>query len=168
MVAMRTAAAITDRVPQAETAVMDPGTIKVKLPAWISPVSFAASMEQMTVMTGESDRVVMDERTGTIVVGGEVTIGKAAVTHGNLTVTIEPKLQVSQPGPFSRGQTVAQKSGKISVSEEQGQFFMVPQGASVEQIAETLNAVGAKPGDVIAILEGLRAAGALHGELIIR
>ncbi len=167
-VAERAAAAITSRMPQAEAAVMDPGTIEVKLPPWMSPVSFAAAMEQIAVAGDESDRVVMDERTGTIVVGGEVTVSKAAVTHGNLTVTITPELQVSQPGPLSRGRTVAQKTAKVSVTEDQGQFFLMPQGASIEQIAETLNAIGAKPGDVIAILEGLRAAGALHGELIIR
>ena len=101
-------------------------------------------------------------------VGGRVTVGKAAVSHGNLTVVIEPKLQVSQPGPFSGGTTVVNKTAKITVNQDQGQFFMLPEAASVEQIAETLNAVGTKPGDVIAIFEGLRAAGALHGQLIVR
>lgn len=166
-VAIRAADAIGLRFKEVQVAVMDPGTIDVKLPLWFSPVRLAAALGDISIAAGESARVVMDERTGTIVVGGAVTVGKAAVSHGNLTVTIEPQLQVSQPGPFSRGTTVAQKTAKISVDQEQGQFFMVPQGASVEQIAETLNAVGTKPGDVIAILEGLRAAGALHGELII-
>jgi flagellar P-ring protein precursor FlgI len=111
----------------------------------------------------------MDERTGTIVVGGAVTVGRAAISHGNLIVTIAPTLTVSQPGPFSRGgTTVALKTAKITVDEDKGEFFMLPQGASIEQIAETLNAIGTKPGDTIAIFEGLRAAGALHGELIIR
>jgi flagellar P-ring protein FlgI len=167
-VAVRAADAITTRFREAQVAVVDPGTLQVALPRWMSPVAFAAAMDQIEVPAGESDRVVMDERTGTIVVGGEVTVSRAAVSHGNLTVTIEPKLNVSQPGPFSRGKTVAQKTAKISIDQEQGEFFMMPQGASVEQIAETLNAVGTKPGDVIAILEGLRAAGALRGELIIR
>jgi flagellar P-ring protein precursor FlgI len=167
-VAIRAADAISARFKDVQVAVMDPGTIDAKLPLWMSPVRFDAALSDISIAAGESDRVVMDERTGTIVVGGAVTVGKAAVSHGNLTVTIEPQLQVSQPGPFSKGTTVSQKTAKISVDQEQGQFFMVPQGASVEQIAETLNAVGTKPGDVIAILEGLRAAGALHGELIIR
>jgi flagellar P-ring protein FlgI len=167
-VAMRAASAITARFKDARTGVMDPGTLEVSLPRWMSPVAFAAAMQRIEVPAGESDRVVMDERTGTIVVGGEVTVGKAAVSHGNLTVTIEPKLITSQPLPFSRGSTVALKTANIKVDQEPGEFFMVPQGASVEQIAETLNAVGTKPGDVIAILEGLRAAGALRGEIIIR
>jgi len=111
---------------------------------------------------------VMDERTGTIVVGGAVTVGRAAVSHGNLIVTIVPTLTVSQPGPRSRGTTEALKTATISVDEDKGEFFMLPKGASIEQIAETLNAIGTKPGDTIAIFEGLRAAGALHGELIIR
>lgn len=167
-VATRAAAAISARIGEAETAVMDPGTMRVTLPSWMSPVTFVAAMDSIMVPAGESDRIVVDERTGTIVVGGEVSVGKAAISHGNLTITIEPKTDVSQPGPFSRGSTVVTKSAKISVDQEQGEFFMMPQGASVEQIAETLNAVGTKPGDVIAIFEGLRAAGALRGQLIIR
>jgi flagellar P-ring protein precursor FlgI len=167
-VTMRAADAISTRFKDAQTAVEDPGTLEVLLPRWMSPVAFAAAMQSIEVAAGESDRVIMDERTGTIVVGGEVTVGKAAVSHGNLTVTIEPKLIASQPRPFSGGRTVALKTANIKVEQEQGEFFMVPQGASVEQIAETLNAVGTKPGDVIAIIEGLRAAGALHGEVILR
>jgi flagellar P-ring protein FlgI len=167
-VAMHAASAITSQFRDVQAAVMDPGTLDVLLPHWMSPVAFAAAMQRIEVAAGESDRVIMDERTGTIVVGGEVTVGKAAVSHGNLTVTIEPKLIASQPGPFSGGQTVALKTAKIKVDQEPGEFFMMPQGASVEQIAETLNAVGTKPGDVIAIIEGLHAAGALRGEVIIR
>ncbi|MBV8054616.1 MAG: flagellar basal body P-ring protein FlgI, partial [Deltaproteobacteria bacterium] len=167
-VAMRAANAITTRFRDAQAAVMDPGTLEVLLPRWMSPVAFAAAMQRIEVAAGESDRVIMDERTGTIVVGGEVTVGKAAVSHGNLTVTIEPKLITSQPGPFSGGRTVALRTANIKVDQEPGEFFMMPQGASVEQIAETLNAVGTKPGDVIAILQGLHAAGALRGEIIIR
>jgi flagellar P-ring protein precursor FlgI len=167
-VATRAAAAITNHFGEAQTAVLDPGTLVVTLPRWMSPVNFAAAMDQIMVPAGESNRVVMDERTGTIVIGGEVTVGKAAISHGNLTITIEPKVRVSQPGSFSGGTTVVQKTSKVTVNQEQGQFFMMPQGASVEQIAETLNAVGTKPGDIIAIFVGLRAAGALRGELIIR
>jgi flagellar P-ring protein FlgI len=168
-VAMNAASAITAHFRDVQAAVMDPGTLQVSLPGWLSPVAFAAAMERIEVAAAESDRVVMDERTGTIVVGGEVTVGKAAVSHGNLTVTIEPKLIASQALPFSRkGRTKAIKTAKITVAQEPGEFFMMPQGASVEQIAATLNAVGTKPGDVIAILEGLHAAGALHGELIVR
>jgi len=167
-VATRAAAAISAQYQEAQVVVVDPGTVRVQLPPWLSAVSFAAALDQVAVEAGDSDRVVMDERTGTIVVGGQVTVGKAAISHGNLTVTIEPKLTVSQPGAFSGGTTVTQKSAKITVDQEQGQFFMVPQGANVEQIAETLNAVGTKPGDVIAIFEGLRAAGALRGQLVVR
>ena len=168
-VAMRAADAIMQRYSDARVAVLDPGTLDVTLPAALSPVGFTASLDDIAVAAGESDRVVMDERTGTVVVGGAVTVGKAAISHGSLTVTIEPTLAASQPTPFSRGgTTVSLKSAKINVKEEKGEFFMIPKDASVEQITETLNAVGTKPGDTIAIFEGLRAAGALHGELIIR
>jgi len=168
-VAMRAADAIMQRYNDAHVTVLDPGTLDVTLPGALSPVSFTASLDDIAVAAGESDRVVMDERTGTVVVGGAVTVGKAAISHGSLTVTIEPTLAASQPTPFSRGgSTVSLKSAKINAKEEKGEFFMIPKDASVEQITETLNAVGTKPGDTIAIFEGLRAAGALHGELVIR
>ncbi|HLW72260.1 MAG TPA: flagellar basal body P-ring protein FlgI [Candidatus Binataceae bacterium] len=167
-VAAHAAGAIIGKFPDAHTAILDPGTIEVELPAWMSPVTFAAAMDSIMVAAGQSDRVVVDERTGTIVVGGRVSVGRAAISHGNLTITIEPKVDVSQPGPLSGGTTVVTKTSSVKVNEDPGEFFMLPQGATVEQIAETLNAVGSKPGDVIAIFEGLRAAGALRGELIIR
>ena len=168
-VAMRAAEAIRNHFEDVKVDVTDPGTLEVNLPPALSPVRFTASLDEIAVTPGESDRVVMDERTGTIVVGGAVSVGKAAISHGSLTVTIEPTLAASQPGPFSRGgSTVSLKSAKISAKEEKGEFFMIPNDASVEQITETLNAVGTKPGDTIAIFEGLRAAGALHGELVIR
>jgi flagellar P-ring protein precursor FlgI len=167
-VAVRAADAITRRFQNIAVAVTDPGTLHINLPPALSPVVFAASLDEVRVQPSDSDRVVMDERTGTIVVGGAVTVGRAAVSHGNLIVTIAPTLTVSQPGPRSKGTTESLRTAKITVDQEKGEFFMVPEGASIEQIAETLNAIGTKPGDTIAIFEGLRAAGALHGELIIR
>jgi flagellar P-ring protein precursor FlgI len=168
-VAMHAADAITRRYKDIAVAVTDPGTLHITLPPTLSAVGFAASLNDVRVEAGESARVVMDERTGTIVVGGAVTVGRAAVSHGNLIVTIAPTLTVSQPGAFSKGGTTTSlKTAKITVDEDKGEFFMLPKGASIEQIAETLNAIGTKPGDTIAIFEGLRAAGALHGELIIR
>ena len=167
-VAMHAADAIARRYKDIAVAVTDPGTLHVTLPPALSAVTFAASLDDVKVAASESARVVMDERTGTIVVGGAVTVGRAAVSHGNLIVTIAPTMMVSQPGPFSGGTTASLKTAKITVEQEKGEFFMLPKGASIEQIAETLNAIGTKPGDTIAIFEGLRAAGALHGELIIR
>jgi flagellar P-ring protein precursor FlgI len=165
---MRVAQEIGTQLTSARVRVDDPGTLTVDLPPWMTPVAFAAKLHTMAVETVESDRVVVDERTGTVVIGGEVTVGKAAITHGNLTITIQPQLTVSQPGALSAGTTVAMKTGRIRAKQHRGQFFMTPEAASVEQIADTLNAVGTEPGDVIAIFEGLRAAGALHGQLIIR
>jgi len=167
-VAMHAADAISRRYKDIAVAVTDPGTLHITLPPALSAVSYAAALNDVRVPAGESDRVVMDERTGTIVVGGAVTVGRAAVSHGNLMVTIAPTLTVSQPGPLSKGTTTSLKTAKITIDQDKGEFFMLPKGASIEQIAETLNAIGTKPGDTIAIFEGLSAAGALHGELIIR
>lgn len=168
VLAENAARAIGQRFQQSQVVVQDPGTLKVSLPPWVSPVAFVAEMNELPVEVADSNRVIVDERTGTVVVGGEVTVGRAAVSHGNLTVTIKPELQVSQPGPFSNGTTVAQRTSKITVRQSPGQFFMVPHGASVEQIAETLNAIGTRPDDVVAIFEALDSAGALHGHLIVR
>jgi len=167
-VAMRAADAITRRYKDIAVAVTDPGTLHVNLPPALSAVTFAAALNDIRIEPGTSDRVVMDERTGTIVVGGAVTVGRAAISHGNLIVTIAPTMEVSQPGAFSKGTTETLRTAKITVDQDKGEFFMLPKGASIEQIAETLNAIGTKPGDTIAIFEGLRAAGALHGELVIR
>jgi len=167
-VAVRAADAISRHFADVRIALADPGTVKVDLPSGLTPVAFAAALDQIRVQPAESDRVVVDERTGTVVVGGLVSVGKAAVSHGNLTVVVEPRLQVSQPGPLSAGVTVANKTAKVTTSQDESHFFMLPEAASVEQIAQTLNAVGTKPGDVIAIFEGLRAAGALHGQLVVR
>lgn len=166
--AMRAAQALAMRFPKLGITVADPGMLEVKLAPWMNPVAFTAALSSVKVRPPESDRVVIDERTGTVVVGGMVTVGAAAVSHGNLTVTIQPQLQVSQPNPLSLGRTVVNRTAKIKVHQDKGEFFVTPEAANVQQIAETLNAVGAKPGDAIAIFEGLRAAGALHGQLLIR
>src|SRR5579872_1035659 len=123
-VAIRAAEAIRRYNEDVKVDVPDPGTLEVTLPPSLSPVRFTAALDEIAVTPGDSDRVVMDERTGTIVVGGAVSVGKAAISHGSLTVTIDPTLTASQPGPFSRGgSTVSLKSAKITAKEDKGEFF---------------------------------------------
>jgi|SRR5581483_9679197 len=168
IVASRIAAAIGRRYPDADVYMANPGTVKVKLPDFLSSSEFLAALGAMRVTAQESDRVVINERTGTVIVGGEVRVGRAAITHGNITVLVSTATRVSQPAPFSSGTTAVTKNVSVGVNESPGAFFVTPESATVEQVASTLNIVGAKPEDVIAIFQGLKDAGALHGKLIIR
>src|SRR5581483_3584933 len=111
--------------------------------------SFVASLRNIYINPPLSNRVVVNEKTGTVVVGGDVTIGKSAVSYGDYTITIAPELQVSQPNP-------------IGVNQEKSRFFMTPQGATVEQVAATLSAVGVKPTDTAAIFQAFKQAGVLY------
>jgi len=159
---------ISANVRQASAVVRSADKIDVTLPLWMAPSSFVASLRNIYINPPLSNRVVVNEKTGTVVVGGDVTIGKSAVSYGDYTITIAPELQVSQPNPFGAGRTVVQRSARIGVNQEKSRFFMTPQGATVEQVAATLSAVGVKPTDTAAIFQAFKQAGVLYGELIVR
>lgn len=111
-------------------------------------------------------KVIVNSRTGTVVINGAVRISPAAVTHGKLTVRIDEKPQVSQPGPFSNGQTVVTPNSQIVVEEKRSPAFIM-KGASLSEIVAAINRLGVGSGDLVAILEALKQAGALQGELVI-
>jgi len=146
---------------------LDAGTVQVRSP--IDPgarVAFIARVENLTLQAGEGPaRVVVNARTGTVVIGGNVQVWPAAVSHGALTVTIAEDPQVVQPPPFSPGETVVVADSAVDVVEEGSRMFLFRGGASLEQIVRAVNEVGAAPGDLIAILEALKQAGALRAEL---
>jgi len=148
---------------------LDAGTVQVRSP--IDPgarVAFIARVENLTLQAGEGPaRVVVNARTGTVVIGGNVQVWPAAVSHGALTVTIAEDPQVVQPPPFSPGETVVVADSAVEVVEEGSRMFLFRGGASLEQIVRAVNEVGAAPGDLIAILEALKQAGALRAELEI-
>jgi flagellar P-ring protein precursor FlgI len=112
-------------------------------------------------------KVIVNARTGTVVINGAVRITPAAVAHGKLTVTIDEKPQVIQPAPFSKGVTAVQQSSQITVQEEHNPMFAFNGGASLADIVKAVNAIGAAPGDLVAILEALKEAGAMKAELVI-
>jgi flagellar P-ring protein precursor FlgI len=111
--------------------------------------------------------VVINTRTGTVVMGGDVRVSPAAVSHGSLTVTIAERADVSQPAPFSPGQTVVTPRSQIEVSEEKKPMFLFGPAVTLAQVVEAVNRVGAGPSDLVAILEALREAGALRAELVV-
>jgi flagellar P-ring protein precursor FlgI len=110
-------------------------------------------------------KVIVDERTGTIVIGSDVRISTVAVSHGNLTVTITNSIEVSQPGAFSEGETVVTQNPEIEVAEDTAKLMVVPEGVTVSDLVKALNAIGVNPRDLISILQAVKAAGALHAAL---
>jgi len=123
----------------------------------------------LTLVPGESSaRLIVNSRTGTVVIGQNVRVSSAAVAHGSFTVTIRENPAASQPGgPLSGGATVVVPSSDIQVTEIDSRMFMFDPGVDLNDIVRAVNQVGAAPGDLVAILEALKEAGALHAELVI-
>jgi len=147
----------------------DAATITVRMPQQyrgaVAPL--IARLEPITVAIDTVARVVINERTGTVVVGGAVRLGPAAVAHGNLSVRIATRLAVAQPAPFSRGETTVVPQEHVDVDEERNQLMVLEEGTTLESVVQGLNALGASPRDIIAIMQALKAAGALRAELIV-
>jgi flagellar P-ring protein precursor FlgI len=144
------------------------GTVQVKIPASYKghATVFIAEMEGLKVEADVAARVVVNERTGTIVIGGEVSISPVAILHGNLSVEIQTHLLVSQPNPLSKnGTTQVVPEVAVTATEQKANSIDLQKGATVEQLAKALLAIGATPRDIIAILQNLRAAGALDAEV---
>ncbi len=127
-------------------------------------VPLMASVENLEVTPDTPAKVVVDEKTGTVVLGRDVRISRAAVAHGNLQITVQESEQVSQPGPFSQGQTVVTPQTDLNTREESRRLVMV-EGATLQELVDGLNAIGATPRDLISILRSLQASGSLHAAL---
>ena len=129
-------------------------------------VAFLSQMENLMVQPGEgAARVILNARTGSVVMNQSVQVETCAVAHGNLSVTISAEPVVSQPAPFSQGQTVVAQTSQIEIKSEKGGLVMLPASASLGEVLKALNAVGATPQDLLAILQAMKAAGAMKAEL---
>jgi len=148
---------------------VDASSIRVNAPRDPSQrVPFLSLVENLELSPGEAPaRVVVNSRSGTVVIGQHVRVTPAAVTHGNLSVTISANPEVSQPNPLSQGQTVVTPNYDIEISEEDSRMFVFDPGVSLDEIVRAVNQVGAAPGDLVAILEALKQAGALRAELVV-
>lgn len=148
---------------------LDATSVQVRAPRDINQrVSYLSTLENLTFEPGDSSaKIIINSRTGTIVIGKEVRLFPAAITHGGLTVTIAENPRVSQPAPFSEGQTAIEENSIIDVSRDQSRMFKFDPGVTLDDLVRTVNAVGAAPGDLMAILEALKEAGAIHGELVV-
>ncbi len=150
-------------------AALDATSIQVQAPRDPAQrVSFLSILENLTVTPAEEvAKVVINSRTGTIIIGQNVRVSPVAITHGGLTVAITERLDVTQPEPLSRGETVVTPRTGIEVDEGSGHMFPFTPGSSLQEIVEAVNQVGAAPGDLMAILEALKQSGALKAELVV-
>jgi flagellar P-ring protein FlgI len=143
------------------------GVISVSLPAQYqkTPTEFISELERLTIDPDHRSRIVVNERTGTIIMGKDVHIAPVAVMQGNLTVEVQTQMNVSQPGPLSNGTTQATPQVEVGVKEEKARDVILKEGATIEELVRALSVIGSTPRDIIAILQTLKSAGALEAEL---
>ncbi len=167
--AKRVAEKINNLLGPKTASTLDAASIRVKAPREASQrVSFLSILENLEITPGdESAKIIVNSRTGTIVVGRNVKVLPAAVTHGNLVVTINESEEVSQPNPLSEGETAVVPRSDVNVEQEPARAFKFGAATTLNEVVEAINRIGAAPGDIMAILEALKQAGALKGELII-
>ena len=148
-------------------AALDGRTVRVRVPqAAEHRVAFLADIENLPLrLARPAARVVLNARTGSVVMNEAVTLGECAVAHGNLAVTISTTPVVSQPNPFGQGQTVAGEKSDIAISQQGGALVAMPAGAKLTDVVKALNALGATPMDLLAILQAMKSAGALRAEI---
>lgn len=168
--ALRVAKSINDSLGQGVARPVDSATIEVAAPADLAAkVAFVSAVENLSVQPGSAPaRVIINSRSGTVVIGSEVRLLPAAVAHGNLTVSIAEDYQVSQPGAFARrGNTAVTPNSDVSIEEGSGRMFYIEPGVTLKDLVAAVNKIGVAPGDLVAILQALESAGALRAELIV-
>jgi flagellar P-ring protein precursor FlgI len=168
--AQRVSARINEAFGEGTAQPVDAISVEVQAPQDpASKVAFLSLLENLEIDPAAAPaKVVVNSRNGTIVIGAEVRVETAAVAHGNLTVTIAEDINVSQPGAFAgAGQTAITPDSEVSLAEESARMFLLEPGISLQELVAAVNAVGAAPGDLIAILEALQQAGALRAQLVV-
>lgn len=168
--AARLSASLNKLLGPGSAQALDAVSVKVQAPLdQAARVAFVSTLQQVQVEPDEAPaRVIINSRTGTVVISSQVRVAAAAVAHGSLSVTITERQQISQPAPLSNGTTVEAPVSNIAVNQPtNGHMFVFSAGVNLEEIVRAVNEVGAAPGDLVAILEALQQAGALHAQLIV-
>jgi len=167
--ASRVASALNAKFPCSSVAV-DSTTVRVGIPkTWTdSSVDFISEIESVEIMPDVPARVIINERTGTIVATARIHISNCAVSHGNVTISIASTQDVSQPNALSQGTTKVTSHTDVAIKEDKGSFVTLPELPTVEKVAAALNALGVTPRDMMAMFEAMKQAGALQAELIMR
>src|SRR5437660_978754 len=165
--AKRIASAVNDFIGLPTAEPLDPSTVQLTIPQKFhgNVVALLTEIEQLQVEPDLAAKVIIDERSGIIVMGRDVRVSTVAVAQGNLTVTISETPQVSQPSPFSRGETRVVPRTRIGVQEDGKKLAVVKEGVSLQQLVDGLNALGVGPRDLIAILQAIKAAGAIQADI---
>jgi len=163
----RVAQAVNEAFGRPIASALDGRSVRMSLPLDYRkrPVEFIAAVEAVSVEMDSKAKVVVNERTGTVIIGSDVTISPVSISHGNLSIQIETQFNVSQPQPLSQGQTVVTPDQKVKAQEQKSTFVTLGKNATVDDLIRVLNALGVTPRDTIAILEALKSAGALQAEL---
>ena len=167
--AVRVVHAINEELGEPAARALDARTVEVGIPPEFQgrPVDLVARLENLPIQLQNKARVVVNEKTGTVVMGAEVRIGAVSIVQGGLSIQVTANPEVSQPAPLSRGTTAVTTKTDVSVQEEKAKSLSIPPGTSVGRLAEMLNALGTTPRDMIAILQAIKEAGALNAELRI-
>jgi flagellar P-ring protein precursor FlgI len=147
---------------------VDAGRVVVDMPGQYAaaPTAFLARVEKLEIQPDTPARVAINERTGTVVMGGDVKISSVSVAHGGLTVSVTENANVVQPEPFSGGRTATEQRTDITVDEDGSSLIAMPSTTTVRDLVRVMNAIGASPRDLIEILQAINEAGALHGQLV--
>lgn len=167
--ASRVVEAINDKYGAGIAYALDSRVIRVKSPSSSDQrVAFIGTLQDMQVAPSEQPaKVIMNARTGSVVMNRAVTLDTCAISHGNLSVSVTAEPQVSQPNALSGGRTVVTQNPQIGIKADSGKVMLVKGGASLADVVKALNAIGATPQDLLAILQAMKAAGSLHAELEI-
>ncbi len=165
--AKRIAAAVNDYLGTKTAEPIDPSTVQLTVPKEFkgNVVALLTEIEQLQVEPDLAAKIVIDERSGIIVMGRDVRVSTVAVAQGNLTVTISESPQVSQPNPLARGQTVVTPNTRVGVQEDGKKLAVVKNGVSLQQLVDGLNSLGIGPRDLIGILQAIKAAGAIEADI---
>jgi flagellar P-ring protein precursor FlgI len=165
--AKRIAAAINDFLGAKTAEPVDPSTVQLTMPTQFkgNAVAMLTEIEQLQVEPDLSAKIIIDERSGIIVMGRDVRVATVAVAQGNLTVTVSETPQVSQPAPLSRGRTTTVPRTQVGVQEDGKKFALVRNGVSLQELVDGLNALGIGPRDLIGILQAIKAAGAIQADI---
>lgn len=159
--------AINSNIREGAASPLDAGTISITVPRDLKKglFTFISRIEQIEVPTDTVAKVIINERTGTVVLGENVTISEVAVSHGDISIEIKTQYLISQPNELAAGRTVVQPKVVLGVKEKAARLIVLPKAVKLKDVVRALNLVGVTPRDLVAILEAIKAAGALHAEL---
>jgi flagellar P-ring protein FlgI len=165
----RIVAIINNSLPSPLAVAVDAASVEVPLVDEMArnPIGLVARLEQLEVELDTGAKVIVNERSGTIIMGEHVRVSRVALAHGNLSIAIRSETQVSQPNPLGTGNTAIVSNTDVNVSEDDQSLGLLGGEVTLGELVEALNALGATPRDLISIFTALKRAGALHAELII-